>query len=144
MEFYRYELDPTLFLTLNRFDARQRTTLWHERLAVTFDIFEALQPIEFLEPRQGLAVQKAYHCLFGITIREAIAQRMKALGVTMPPEEVATIIARYVHGEGRWPLNVDLLAHYRDDEAACGPWDFDYVMGHEYEERALKLSLITI
>jgi hypothetical protein len=140
MEFYGYELDPTLFLSLNLFDARQRATLLHERLAVTFDIFEALQPIEFLEPRQGLAVQKAYHCLFGITIREAIAQRMKALGVTMPPEEVATIIARYVHGEGRWPLNVDLLAHYRDDEAACGPWDFDYVMGHEYEERALKIG----
>ena len=140
MEYYGYELDPTLFLSLNLFDARQRATLLNERLAVSFDITEALYPMEFLEPRQCLAVQKAYHCLFGVAIREAVAQRIKALGIAIPTEEVGAILARYVHGEGRWPLNVDLLAHYRDDEAVSGPWDFDYIVGHDDEEGALQIG----
>lgn len=140
MEYYGYELDPTIFLSLNLFDARQRAILLHERFAVSFDLFEALQPMEFLEPRQCLAVQKAYQCLFGISIRDAAMQRLKDLGITQLPEDAATTISRCVNGEGRWPLNGDLLADYRADQAASNPWDFDFIIDPEDEERALKLG----
>ncbi len=142
LEYYGYQLDPTLFLSLSLFDARQRAVLFHERLSVSFDLFEALQPLEFLEPRQCLAVQKAYQCLFGVSMREALDQRLSAIGSTISPSEVAEVCSRYLDGHGRWPLNIDLLAHYRADEAGSGVWEYDYTPTEAIERLVVKVGAL--
>jgi hypothetical protein len=142
LEYYGYQLDPTLFLSLSLFDARQRAVLFHERLSVSFDLFEALQPIEFLEPRQCLAVQKAYQCLFGVSMREAVDKRLSAIGSTISPSEVTEVCARYLDGHGRWPLNIDLLAHYRADDAGSGVWEYDYTPTEEIERLVVKVGAL--
>jgi hypothetical protein len=142
LEYYGYELDPTIFLSLSLFDARQRAVLFHERLSASFDLFEALQPIELLEPRQCLAVQKAYQCLFGVSMREALDRRLSAVGATISPSEVAEVCARYLDGHGRWPLNIDLLAHYRADEAGSGVWEYDYRPTEDIERLVVKVGAL--
>ncbi len=141
-EYYGYELEPTIFLSLSLFDARQRATMFHERLAVCFDIFEALLPVDFLNPRECLATQKAYLCLFGISMREALEQRLSELGAVVSPSEFAEVCARYLDGNGRWPLNIDLLAQYRADEFGSGVWDYDYTPSTQIEALAVRLGEI--
>ncbi|MEY4668677.1 MAG: hypothetical protein RL518_1376 [Pseudomonadota bacterium] len=141
-DYYGYELEPSLFLSLRLFDARERAVLFHERLEVSFDIFEALQPIEFLDPRQCLAVEKAHQSLFGMAMREALEQRLSAVGATTPPADLAAVCARYLDGHGRWPLNIDLLAQYRADDSGCGVWDYDHVPSQEVETLAVRLGEI--
>jgi hypothetical protein len=114
--------------------------MFHERLTVSFDIFEALQPVEFLEPRQCLAVERAYESLFGVSIRLALEERLSAIGVTMSPADFAGICDRYLAGNGRWPLNIDLLAQYRADDSGCGVWDYDHVPSEEIEALAIRLG----
>jgi len=139
-EYYGYELDPTIFLSLSLFDARQRAVMFHERLAVSFDLFEALQPVEFLEPRECLSVQRAYECLFGVSMREALERRLAAIGAVIAPPDFDSVCARYMDGHGRWPLNIDLLAQYRADEFGSGVWDYDYVPSAETESLAVRLG----
>jgi hypothetical protein len=139
-EYYGYELEPTIFLSLNLFDARQRAVLFHDRLAVSFDIHEVLQPVEYLEPRECLAVQKAYECLFGGSMREALERRLSALGGTVSPPDFEAVCSRYLDGHGRWPLNIDLLAQYRAEDFGSGVWDYDYTPSAEGEALALRLG----
>lgn len=139
-EHYGYEIDSTIFPSLNLFDARQRANLLRERLAVSWDVFEALQPIEFLEPRESLAVQKAYQCLFGVTVRAEIERRVREIGSTIPAQELSEIISRYVDGQGRWPLNIDLLSQYQMVDTSAGPWSSDFVIRAEDEARAIKVA----
>jgi hypothetical protein len=141
-EYYGYELDPTIFLSLNLFDARQRAVLFHERLGVSFDIYEALQPIEYLEPRECLATQRAYVCLFGVSMRDALERRVAALGSPIAPPDLEAICARYLDGHGRWPLNIDLLAQYRAEDFGSGVWDYDYTPTAEVEALAIRLGQI--
>ena len=56
LEYYGYELDPTIFPSLGLFDARQRAQLLHERLSVSFDIFEALKPLEMTDVAGALGL----------------------------------------------------------------------------------------
>jgi hypothetical protein len=141
-QYFGYELDPTIFLSLSLFDARQRASMFHERLGVSFDIFEALQPIEFLEPRECLATQRAYQCLFGVSMRDALEQRLSAVGAMVAPSDFAGICARYLDGHGRWPLNIDLLAQYRADDFGSGVWDYDYTPSPEAEGLAIRVGQI--
>lgn len=141
-EHYGFELDPTIFPSLNLFDARQRAVLLRERLTVSFDIFEALQPIEFLEPRESLAVQRAYQSLFGVTVRAAIEKRLLEIGVKMAAQDFSDVISRYVDGKGRWPLNIDLLSHYHGVDVAGGPWSPDFVVRPEDEARAIRVATL--
>jgi hypothetical protein len=141
-EYYGYELDPTIFVSLGLFDARQRATMFHERLAVSFDIFEALQPLEFLDPRECLAMQKAYQCVFGVSMRDALEQRLTAVGLSVSQSDFAVVCGRYLDGHGRWPLNIDLLAQYRADEFGAGVWDYDYIPSVEIEALAVRIGEI--
>ena len=141
-EYYGYELDPTIFLSLSLFDARQRAVLFQERLAISFDIYEALQPIEYLQPRECLAVQRAYECLFGVSMREALERRLAAIGAVVPPTDFAAVCGRYLDGHGRWPLNIDLLAQYRAEDFGSGVWDYDYSPSAEAESLAVRLGEI--
>lgn len=141
-EHYGYELDPTIFPSLNLFDARQRAVLLRERLSVSFDVFEALLPIDFLEPQQSLAVQRAYQSLFGVTVRDAIERRLLEVGVRMAPQDFNDVVSRYVDGKGRWPLNIDLLSRYHGDDVSGVPWSPDFVIRPEDEARAMKLATL--
>ncbi len=141
-EHYRFELDPTIFPSLNLFDARQRAVLLRERLSVSFDIFEALQPIEFLEPRESLAVQRAFQCLFGVTVKDALERRLLEVGVNMTPQDFSDVISRYVDGKGRWPLNIDLLSHYHGLDSTAGPWSPDFIVRPEDEARAIRVAAL--
>ena len=139
-EHYGYELDSTIFLSLSYFDARQRASLLHERVRCSFEVFECLQPIEFLEPRESIAVQKAYQCLFGTSVRDAITNRLRELGSTMSPQDLNDVMNQYVDGQGRWPLNIDLLSHYQNIDASGGPWSPDFVARPEDEARAIRVA----
>jgi hypothetical protein len=141
-EHYGYELDPTIFPSLNLFDARQRAVLLRERLSISFDVFEALQPIEFLEPHESLAVQRAYQSLFGISVRDAIEKRLLEVGLKMSPQDFSDVMNRYVDGKGRWPLNIDLLAYYHGGDVSGGPWSPDFVIRPEDEARATRLAAL--
>lgn len=141
-EYYGYEIDPTIFLSLSLFDARQRAVLFQERLAVSFDMYEAFQTIEYLQPRECLAVQRAYECLYGVSMREALERRLASIGAAVSPTDFATVCGRYLDGHGRWPLNIDLLAQYRAEESGSGVWDYDYIPSGEAEVVAIRLGEI--
>lgn len=142
LEHYGYELDSTIFPSLNLFDARQRAILIQERLPVSFDVFEALRPIEFLDPRESLAVQKAYQCLFGIPLREAITKRLRDIGSNLSAQDLNDVMNRCVDGQGRWSLQIDLLSHYQDLDVSGGPWSADFVIRPEDEARAVRLAAL--
>lgn len=141
-EMYGYELDPTLFPSLRLFDARRVAETLHARMPVAFDFFEIIQPMQFLEPRQCLAVQQAYEVLYGTTLRETIQERLLSAQVKMPAAELQVLVDRYVNGHGRWPLNVDVLGRYRGDEPEPGVWQHDFKTGEKHENLAIKLAEI--
>ena len=141
-DYYGYELDASLFPSLGLFDPRARAELLYERIGSAFDLYEAIQPLEFLDPRQCLAIQTAYQCLFGTTVGESLEHRMKAIGAKVTQQEFSTVLARYVNGHGRWPLNIDLLACYRESAGGAGIWDHDFVCGEEDHERAAKIGAV--
>jgi hypothetical protein len=139
-EYYGYEIDPTLFPSLIHFDARQTAVMMHERLECSFDIFEAMQPMEYLEPKRCLAVQKAFECLYGKTLRSVVESRARVIATTMSAGALGIVLDRYLEGHGRWPLNLDVLAGYRGDEGPLGVWDYDYKNSPEDEEVAVHMA----
>lgn len=139
-EQFGYDLDPNLFPSLARFDARRMAMVVHQRMAHSFDLFEIIRPIEFLAPRACLALQRAYESIYGVTLRQAIQERLAQLRVQIAARDFDELYNRYVNGHGRWPLNIDLLARYRGEEPEPGVWDYDYHAAPEDEERAISLA----
>jgi hypothetical protein len=139
-QYYGYDLDPTLFPSLGLFDARMCAITMHERLSASFDLYEAVQPMEFLGPHQCLAVQKAFQCVFGEDLREAVARRLKTIGTVISKSEFNDVISRVVDGHGRWPLDIDILARYRGGEPEPSVWDHDFVCSDEDQSRAMHLG----
>ncbi len=139
-EYYGYEVDPTIFPSLTTFDARQTAITLQERLECSGDLFELLQPMEFLDPKRCLAVQKAYHCLYGRSLRAAIEARVGVPAGSAASPAVSASLDRYLEGHGRWPLNLDILGSYRGDEQAANVWDYDYTNAVEDEDLAVKLA----
>jgi len=139
-EMYGIELDPTLFASLGLFDARRKAILIRDRLDVCSDLFEMLLPIEFLNPRQCLAVQKAYQCLYGLDLRAEIEKRAIASRSHGKATEVQDLMDRYLMGHGRWPLNIDILARFRGEEPPPGVWEHDFRVTPEDEDAAIELA----
>jgi hypothetical protein len=140
IEHFGYDLDPTLFPSLAVFDARRMAMLVSERINHSFDLFEMFKPMEFLAPRQCLATQRAYECLYGVALRQAMEDRLSSVRARIPAKEFEELFERYIHGQGRWPLNIDLLARYRGEEPEPGVWDYDFRASPEDEERAISLA----
>jgi hypothetical protein len=138
-EMYGFELDPTMFPSLTLFDARRAAVAVRERLPHCFDFFEVIQPIESLDPRQCLAVQKAYECLFGSSLIVDIEQRLAKVDETRG-KELNELFQRYLLGHGRWPLNIDILARYRGEETPPGVWEHDFRVSSDDEDAAVLMA----
>lgn len=139
-ELYGYEIDPTLFPLLGLFDPRRRATVVHDAIASAFDLSQMLRPLEFLSPRNCLAVQQAYRCLYGEEAKAAIEARLTALKLKLSPRELQESMQRIVDGHGRWPLNLDLLARFRGDEPPPGVWDPDFRPSEADEQAAVEVA----
>lgn len=138
---YGCELDPSLFPSLAPFDARRRALQVRDRLEYSNDLFEIIYPIEFLDPRRALAVQKAYQSIFGESLADTICS--KVLPANATPQMKSTFTAtlkRYIDGQGRWPLNIDLLARYRGEEPEAEVWEYDFTCAAAEEEVAVALA----
>lgn len=141
-ELYGYQIDPTLFPSLGLFDPRRRATVLHDAIASAFDLSQMIRPFEFLAPRECLAVQQAYRCLYGTEVRAAMEARLTALKLKIAPRELQEAYHRYIDGHGRWPLNLDLLARFRGDEPPAGVWEPDFRTSEQDEQAAIDLAQV--
>jgi len=139
-ELFGYELDPTAFPSLALFDARRIAITLAERLSVTMDFLEIVQPMLYLEPRQCLMTQCAYEALFGRSLKESIKERVNSSPSKLASQELATLLERYVDGHGRWALNTDILARYRGEEPEPSVWQYEYRSSEESEVAAMRLA----
>lgn len=139
-EHFGYDLDPTLFPSLALFDARRMAMVMKERIEASFDLWDILAPMEFLVPRECLASQRAFESLYGKRLRQVIDERLTRVRAMLPVREVDEIFDRYMNGQGRWPLNIDLLARFRGEEPEPGVWDYDFRASPQDEERAVSLA----
>lgn len=139
-ELYGYEIDPTLFPSLGLFDPRRRATIVHDAIASAFDLSQMLRPFEFLSPRNCLAVQQAYRCLYGEDAKSAMEARLAALKLKLSPRDLQESMHRFVDGHGRWPLNLDMLARYRGEEPPPGVWDPDFKATEADEQSAIEVA----
>jgi hypothetical protein len=139
-EMYGYELDPTLFPSLALFDARRVAISIHERISCAGDFFEMIQPLLFVQPRQCLEVQCAYEALFGTLLPTDIEKRISQVLGKGGLVELPTLLERYVHGHGRWPLNIDIMARYRGSEPPPGVWQHHYRSSEGDEADAVVLA----
>ncbi len=139
-DLYGFELDPTLFPSLTLFDARSKATLLHERLTGSFDAFELLKPMEYLDPRQCIAVQKSYEAIYGVSLKASVEKRLNSVGVVVSSGDVQQQLAQFLDGRGRWPLNIDILARYRGEEPEPSVWEHDYRSISSDEETAIALA----
>jgi hypothetical protein len=140
-EYYGYQLDPALFPSLSVFDARHLAVTMHERLSSSFDANELVQALEYLDPRQCLSVHKAFEVVFGRGLRDLIEARAKQIGVSMTGAALKAWLDRYVDGHGRWPLNLDVLAHVRGGEPVT-VWDPNFKPSSADEENAHRLAAL--
>lgn len=140
-EYYGYQLDPALFPSLSVFDARHLAVMMHERLYSSFDAQELIQVLEYLDPRQCLSVQKAFEVVFGRGLRDLIEARAKQIGVSMSGAALEAWLDRYVDGHGRWPLNLDVLAHLRCGELVT-VWDPKFKPSPADEDNAHRLAAL--
>jgi hypothetical protein len=139
-EVYGYELDPTMFPSLAAFDARRMALIVAERIEVAGDFFEILGPLHFLEPRKSMAVQQAYQVITGHALCERIEARLNEATPDLSPQQRASYLARYIHGQGRLSLTGDILARYRGEEPDPGVWEWEYRSQPQDEEAAVQLA----
>lgn len=137
LQHYGVELDPSLFASLASFDARLAATTIYDRLRINCDIEELLKPLEYLDPRQALAVQFAFSCLYGEELKDSISKKSIYAG---GGEALSAKIERYLSGVSRWPLNIDLLGRYRGDLADATVWEHDYKRDATDEDLAIQLA----
>jgi hypothetical protein len=141
-EVYGYELDPGMFASRKVFDPRRAAIMLAERLQVAGDFFEMIAPIHLREPRECLAVQQAFLLVYGESLEEAIKKRLKKLSTNLSEQAVDALIHRYVHGNGRWPLSIDILGRYRGVEPEPGVWQWEYKGSQEADQSAITLAEI--
>lgn len=139
-EMFGYELDPTMFPSLTLFDPRRTAIQLHARIPCSGDFLEIIQPILFLQPHQCLEVQCAYEALFGTLLQHDIEKRVGQVAGKAALAELPALMARYVHGHGRWPLNVDIMARYRGEEPPPHVWQHHYRNSEEDEASAIALA----
>jgi hypothetical protein len=137
---FGYELDPSLFRSFCCFNPRSVAGALEERVKSSYDFFEMVKPIEFLGPRECLAVQKAYACMYGIEIRDAIDQRLSVVHDRTPQSEREELYARYLDGRGRWPLAIDLLGRYHGHEEPINEWSPEFVPNESDEQLATRIA----
>jgi hypothetical protein len=140
LERYGYELDPSLFRLFTVFDARSVATVLDERVRCGYDFFEIVKPLEFLGPRDCLAVQKAFACMYGIELRDAIDRRLLAVRDKTSLAEREELYARYIDGRGRWPLAIDLLGRYLGYEEVVTEWSPEFVADQKDEELSIRIA----
>jgi hypothetical protein len=139
-EMFGYELDPTMFPSLSLFDARRTAIQVHARISCAGDFFEIIQPLLFLQPQECLEVQCAYEVLFGSQLAHDIEKRIGQVAGKAAVAELPALMARYVHGHGRWPLNIDIMARYRGEEPPPSVWQHHYRNVAEDEAAAIALA----
>jgi hypothetical protein len=97
-----------------------------DRLPVSGDFYEIVKPIEFREPKECLAVQKAFACLCGIELRDAIDRRLDKLGDKASEASREALYKGYLDGFNRLPLVCDLLSCYAGEAHASDAWSPDF------------------
>lgn len=141
-EVYGYDLDPSMFPSLEVFDARRVAQSLLERIPVSSDFLEMLQPMAFLAPTQCAEAQIAFEVLSGRALTQAIEERLSSLQSKLSGGELASRIDRHVHGHGRWLLAVDILSSYRGEDPPAGVWQAEYRSDEKYEGVAVRLAEI--
>lgn len=142
LEMFGYQIDASMFASRCVFDPRRIAMMIAERLAVAGDFFEIIAPIQFREPRDCLAVQQAFRVVYGQSLEEAIQKRLSRVAPSINDNEREALIDRYVRGNGRWPLSIDILGRYRGIEPEPGVWQWEY-KSHVADEKA-SMSLASI
>jgi hypothetical protein len=140
LEVFGYEIDASMFASRRVFDPRRAAMVIAERIAVAGDFFEIIAPIHFREPRECLAVQQAFQVVSGLSIEEAIKKRLDRVSPNLTEAARAALLDRYVHGNGRWPLSIDILGRYRGVEPEPRVWQWEYKSLAADEEAAMTLA----
>jgi ATP phosphoribosyltransferase regulatory subunit HisZ len=141
-DMYGYELDARMFASRRIFDPRRAAMMVYERLHVAGDFFEIATPIHFRQPAECLAVQQAFQVVYGESLEEAIKKRLGRVTPNLPEQTREVLIDRYVRGNGRCPLSVDILGRYRGIEPEPGVWQWEYKSLTEDEESAMDIAAI--
>jgi hypothetical protein len=139
-EVYGYELDPRLFISRRVFDPRRVALVIAERIAVSGDLFEIIAPLHFREPRECLAVQQAYQIVFGDNLEDVIKRRLERVSPSLSEQGRVVLIDRYMGGNGRWSLTIDVLARFRGVEPEPTVWQWEYKSRADDEEDAVSLA----
>jgi hypothetical protein len=139
-EIYGYELNAEMFASRKVFDPRRVAMVLAERMEVGGDFFEIISPMHFHEPRECLAVQQAFQVVYGESVEEAIKKRLERITPNLPEPVRDVLIDRYVRGNSRWPLSIDILGRYRGVEPEPGVWQWEYKSAAGDEEAAMALA----
>jgi hypothetical protein len=142
LEIFGYQIEPAMFPARRIFDPRRIAMVIAERLRVAGDFFEITAPIHFREPRDCLAVQQAFRVVYGESLEEAIQKRLSHVTPSLSDHEREALLDRYVRGNGRWPLSIDILGKYRGIEPESGVWQWEYKNCTADEEAAMALATI--
>ena len=137
---YGYELDPLLFPSLGILEPRLMAQVIAERISCSSDIIEVLAPIQYAPPSVCLLVQKAYEVLFSRRLEDDLNASFAEKQASHEAHTRASVIGRYLHGEGRIPVHVDILARYRGDEPANTVWHYSYTSTEVDEREAMTLA----
>lgn len=137
---YGYSLPLELFEFHRSADARQRARAIQERLPVARTLPDLLKLLVMLSPKQSLAVATAYRCSTGIVLAEAVIERAREISGGELTSEQEFLFELHLTGHARWPLNLDLLARYRGEEAAPDVWDVDFVADEATENTTVNLA----
>lgn len=140
LEMFGYEIDASMFASRCVLDPRRVAMVIAERLAVAGDFFEIIAPIHFREPRDCLAVQQAFRVVYGQSLEEAIQKRLSRVASSLSDHEREALLDRYVRGNGRWPLSIDILGRYRGIEPEPGVWQWEYKSRAADEKAAMSLA----
>ncbi len=140
LEIYGYELDASMFASRSVFDPRRIAMVIAERLKVAGDFFEIIAPMQFREPRDCLAVQQAFRVVYGEPLEIATQKRLSRVAPAVADQEREALLDRYVRGNGRWPLSIDILGRYRGTEPEPGVWQWEYKSHVKDEESAMSLA----
>jgi hypothetical protein len=141
-ESYGYELDATMFPSLALFDARRVAAIIAERMPVAANFFEIVTPLQFLAPKECFAIQQAYQVVNGTSLSDDITQRFELAARDISAQHRTTLLERYVNGQGRVALNVDVTARYRGEALHPGVWQAEYRSGEDDEQYAITLASI--
>ncbi len=139
-EQYQYELDPSLFLSLGTPDPRMLALVIAERMHCSSDLLEAISPMLYGEPSHCLQVQQAYEVLFARRLADDLNECFPDKKASHEAHTREMVIDRFLNGQGRIPVHVDILARYRGEEPLCTVWDYSYQGTEEDEQEAITFA----